>query len=267
MCTRPILLSCLLVLMVAACGQTAVTDDDDDQNGAAGTVAGSYTLVEGAGPDGPLPLLESHRVTLVIEGDEVMGTAACNSYGGQVTVDPPTFALSELAVTEMACEPPETLVLQRAYLDALQLANTIESDEDGIRLSGPGVSLTFEAQPPVPTASLTDAVWVLDGLITGTGPEAAVSSVAGEEATLELRADGTMRGSTGCRSLEGTWTESGEEVLLTELGAHGECPPERAEQDSHVITVLGDGFVPTVDGQRLTLTDGALGLSYRVDSP
>ena len=35
-------------------------------------------------------------------------------------------------------------------------------------------------------------------------------------------------------------------------------------QDTHVVSVIGDGFVPTIDGDLLTLTDpGGVGLVYR----
>ena len=42
------------------------------------------------------------------------------------------------------------------------------------------------------------------------------------------------------------------------------CPAELANQDSHVVSVIGDGFVPSIDGEMLTLVDpGGVGLVYR----
>ena len=51
---------------------------------------------------------------------------------------------------------------------------------------------------------------------------------------------------------------------MTELAAEGECPADLQAQDSHVISVLGDGFRASVEGQVLILTSsGGLGLVYR----
>ena len=53
---------------------------------------------------------------------------------------------------------------------------------------------------------------------------------------------------------------------MTEMTAEGECPAELEAQDSHVVSVLGDGFSAVVDGQLLTLSssgDLGLGLSVR----
>jgi hypothetical protein len=43
-----------------------------------------------------------------------------------------------------------------------------------------------------------------------------------------------------------------------------DCVPELVAQDSSVVGVVGDGFVPTVNDDLLTLTDpGGAGLVYR----
>jgi hypothetical protein len=45
-----------------------------------------------------------------------------------------------------------------------------------------------------------------------------------------------------------------------------ECPAELSEQDSHVVGVIGDGFVPSIKGDLLTLLDpGGVGLVYRAE--
>ena len=83
--------------------------------------------------------------------------------------------------------------------------------------------------------------------------------------TLELRADGTFSGSTGCRTFTGRWIESGAQITATELRmGETECPDDLWEQDSHVVSVIGDGFVPSIEGELLTLLDpGGVGLVYR----
>ena len=43
-----------------------------------------------------------------------------------------------------------------------------------------------------------------------------------------------------------------------------DCPAGLQQQDSHVVSVIGDGFVPSIEGDLLTLMDpGGVGLVYR----
>jgi heat shock protein HslJ len=154
------------------------------------------------------------------------------------------------------------MAAETAYLEALTRATSATASDDSLTLTGEGVELVFQELPPVPTAELTNTVWVLDGLIEGD----AVSSVLGERATLEMFSDGSMLGSTGCRNLHGKYVVSGAEVLMNELAAEGECPQELEAQDSLVVTVLGDGFRALIEDDILTLTSaGNLGLTYRAD--
>jgi heat shock protein HslJ len=112
---------------------------------------------------------------------------------------------------------------------------------------------------PVPEAALLETVWVLDQLIDGE----TTATVGGEQATLLLRSDGTFTGSTGCRELTGTFVIRGDEILATRMSADGRCPADLADQDGHVVGVLGDGFTVAIEGDRLTVTAmGNLGLSY-----
>ncbi len=139
---------------------------------------------------------------------------------------------------------------------------TWSSTEGNLTLSGDGVELLFQALPPVPTAELTGMVWVLESLVDGDS----VSSVGGERATLELFSDNSMLGSTGCRDLHGRYETTGADVTMPEMAAEGDCPPDLQAQDSHVITVLGDGFRASVEGQVLNLSSsGGLGLVYRAE--
>jgi heat shock protein HslJ len=131
-----------------------------------------------------------------------------------------------------------------------------------LTLAGDGIELSFSLLPPAPIADLTNTVWVLQSLIEGDS----VSGVAGERATLELFTDGSMLGSTGCRSLNGRYLVSGAEILINELAAQGDCPQELQAQDGVVVNVLGDGFRAMVEGNTLTLSKaGSQGLVYRAE--
>lgn len=272
-------LTAVAALLLAACGgATGPTAPVVEGDGAATDPAGSWVLVA-AQPTIDVPADARVTLDVVAEGDawQVGGTAACNSYGGTVVTDGRTWRGQGYGATEMACEEPR-MAVEGAYLDALAAVDTwTRPSADELVLAGPGVELGFASLPPVPTADLTATTWVLDGLATGTGPDASVSSTAAgaDEATLRLDADGTMEASTGCRTFSGEWVETGDEVLLTTFGQRDDSPHVAADgtttcaeavvaQEEKVLSVLGDGFRAEVDGPHLTLTsrDG-LGLTYR----
>ncbi|HET8778216.1 MAG TPA: META domain-containing protein, partial [Candidatus Limnocylindria bacterium] len=152
---------------------------------------------------------------------------------------------------------------EAAYTAALSAISEIGRDGDELVMVGPDVELRFVALPPPPTAELVDTTWVLETVFIGD----VAASVVGERATLELRSDGTFSGSTGCRSFTGTWVEQGEHIADTSMRMEGpDCPADLVSQDSSVVSVVGDGFVPTIDGDLLTLTDpGGAGLVYRAE--
>jgi heat shock protein HslJ len=277
MLTR-VLLTALGAVLLAACG-----DADPVAPASAGDVgavdpAGSWALVE-AQP--PMDVPPDARITLEVASDDrawqVGGTAACNSYSGTVVTEGSVWRGEGYAVTEMACEEPR-MAAERAYLDALLgVDEWSRPAADELVLSGSRVQLRFEALSPVPTADLTATTWLLDALLTGTGPAASVSAPVPEadDASLRLDPGGAVHASTGCRTFSGEWTEAGDEVLLTSFGQRADSPNVAADgtptcdeaviaQEDHVLSVLGDGFRAEVEGRRLTLTsrDG-LGLSYR----
>lgn len=272
------LLGAIAALLLAACGSADPAGPVVEGDGSTADPAGAWVLVA-AQPTIDIP--DGARVTLEVAADgaawQVGGTSACNSYGGTVVTDGSSWRGEGYAATEMACEEPR-MAAERAYLDALIRVDTwTRPSPDELVLSGPDVELRFEALPPVPTAELTATRWVLDGLLMGTGPDAAVAStVAGAaEATLYLDPDGTLAATTGCRSFSGEWIETGDEILLTTFGVRDDSPNVAADgtttcdeavvsQEDQVLSVLGDGFRVEIDGPRLTvISRDGLGLQYR----
>lgn len=231
----------------------------------ADSVQGDWELESGALDDEPIPMVDSHPITMTLEDDEIYGTAACNGYGGTFALDGSEFSIEDgLAVTEMACMPREVMDSEQAFLEALTRVETVELGDGALTLRGPDVELTFELLPPVPTAELTETLWVLDGLIQG---EAVTSPVQGERATLELSDDGTFTGYTGCRNISGSYQITGAEVQFTDFGAEGECSAEFQEQGNRVISALEGGFRVEIEDTRMTTwVAGDEGLVYRAGS-
>lgn len=252
------LASALLALILAACGSEAAPPTPSAS--VEGDPLGAWQLVEATVDDRPLDLLEDHPVTAIVEASSIGGRSACNEYGGRIQLTGDGIRIEEVGGTLMGCAE-DVMALEQAYLTALGRVRVIEVIDGQLALRGAGVDLRFDRQAEPPVAELVDTAWTLETLFVGD----VASPPGGDPATLELRADGTFSGSTGCRTFTGRWIENGAQITATELRmGETECPAEVAEQDSHVVSVIGDGFVPSIEDELLTLLDpGGVGLVYR----
>ena len=240
----------LLGLVLVACSPSS------------GEIEGAWQLESGAFEGEPIPMVDTHPITVTLDGDQIFGTAACNGYGGAYQISN-GFQLTGVAVTEMACMPVEAMESERVFLGALHNVEAAEVADGKLVMTGSRTEMVFGELEPVPTAELPGTVWVLEGLIQGE----TVSSVSGERATLELFTDGSFIGSTGCRTIVGSYQTSGAEVVFTNFSAEGNCPAELAEQDSRVISALEGGFRVEIEDDRMTTwVAGDEGLVYRADS-
>lgn len=228
--------------------------------GASASLDGEWRLQVGTNQGQPVPIVAGSQITLKIKGTQAGGSAACNLYGGTIQVSGSTVSISALSMTEMACQE-NLMASEAAYLAALPRVTTAARGGDSLVLSGPQVELRFALVPPLADAPLIGTVWVLESLIRGD----AVSSTVGDPASLELRADGTLSATTGCRDISGRYAISGNQVQVTldpyDLFA---CAELLGGQDTHVLAVISSGFSIAIEGERLTLTAGAKGLGYRV---
>jgi heat shock protein HslJ len=248
-----------IVLIVAGCGSPAASVTPS----ARGTVepGGAWELVSATVDDRALELLDDHPITAVVDASSIRGRSACNEYGGRIELSGDGIRIGELGGTAMGCVPEEVMALEQAYLAALGRVRAIDVLDGQLALRGDGVDLRFDRLPEPPVAELLDTTWVLETMFVGD----VANPPAGEPATLELRSDGTFRGSTGCRTFTGRWVEFGAQINAPDF-AMGEidCPADLQEQDSHVVSVIGDGFVPSIEGDLLTLQDpGGVGLVFR----
>ncbi len=270
---RPaVLLSAAAVIVLVVIGAVALRGDTDSdlvagtpdggQDGAvgsdeAGLIGSSWTLTSGTGPEGPVPIVPDWPITLTFDVDTLGGTAACNGYGGEYSIDGDRISLGGLGHTDMGCDGA-VMASQSAFLAAVTEVDQVLISGSTLTLTGPGTELVFSLDAPVPVAELVGQLWLLDTLIDGE----TATTVRGDPATLLLRTGGAINGSTGCRSLSGEYVINGSQVLFTTFSAGGDCPSELSKQDSHVVGVLGDGFTAAIDGQRLTVTSAG-GLGYR----
>ena len=245
-------------------GIDSASDDGSGSDGSASVdpdslPGSSWTLVSGDGPEGDIPIVDGWPITLTFDDDTLGGTAACNGYGAEYSLDGSNITIGGLGSTDMGCEPQVT-ASQSAFLGAFPDVRNFAVTGNELVLSGDSTEMLFSRNAPVPIADLVGPIWLLDTLIEGE----AASTVQGDPATLVLTEDGAVAGATGCRTFTGEFLVSGNQVNLTTLGAEGDCPSLLRDQDGFIFTVLGDGFTAEIDGQRLTLSSaGSEGLSYR----
>jgi heat shock protein HslJ len=236
-------------LLLSACGGAPSGEPGDPP-----APGGSWQLVSGSGPEGAIEPLDTHPVTLSFEEEgRVGGTAACNSYGAVPRIEGERLELDQLDQTDMACDPPEVMELEAAYLSALGRADRLREEGDRLVLSGPDVELVYEPLPPVAAEALVGTDWQLDTLVEGD----TASTPPAPGARLLLRPDGSVEGHTGCRAFAGEYEPREGEVRLTRLALEGDtgaCPGAAAAQDGLVVSVLGDGFRAGVEGDRLTVS-------------
>ena len=241
----------LLMLALTGCSIFSV--------GATASLDGEWQLRDGTNQGQPIPIVAGSRITLKVDGTQVGGSAACNTYGGTLEVHGSSVVISALSMTEMACEE-DRMASEAAFLAALPRATTVARSGDSLVLTGPELELRFALVPPVADANLIGTTWILDSLVSGE----VASSTLGERVTLELNGDGTISASTGCRDVTGRYTVSEGQVQVT-LDPYDTigCAQELGAQDTHILNVLSDGFSVAIDGERLTVTAGDQGMVYR----
>lgn len=232
------------------------------RGGAGGDLNGEWKLQAGTNQGQAVPIVPAATITLKINGTQVGGQAACNSYGGKLQVNGTSITISELVQTEMACVDENVMASEAAYLAALATVDRAERAGNSLVLRGPQVELRFALVPPVPDAALIGPVWVLESLIDGD----VVSSTAAQ-ATVQLQPDGKLTASTGCRTVTGSYSVSGShvDVALDPFDTIG-CADGVGEQDAQVLAVLGGGFEVAIAGDSMTLSDGQQGLGYRASA-
>lgn len=149
--SRRIALFTVIALVVVACGTQPANNPGAHRDPSVG-----HWLLDSGTDDGEdLPILDSNPITMTLNGSRVMGTAACNSYGGGYTLTADgAFSITDgIAVTEMWCGDEDVMNSEFAYLTALQKVARLEVTGTGLVLTGNGAELRFVPDPdagPVP---------------------------------------------------------------------------------------------------------------------
>jgi heat shock protein HslJ len=262
-------------LALTACGGSVGPGGAGDD---ATDPTGEWVLISGTAPTGEVLVRDDVDVTLSIDGDSWGGTAHCNSYGGTVQVDGTSIEPTEIAVTEMACADADLMDAEQRYFEAFTASRTIDVDVDTLTLTGAGSELRYGRAAPVEDTAFEGTTWVLDSLIEGTGPDGAVSTPpvpsTGEGDPVILTFDGNqVRGASFCNRFGGGYALDGDlgtgaTLTFGELeSSAADCPDGLQQAEDHLLAVVGPDrpIEVVVEGERLTLTAGERGLSYRAE--
>lgn len=229
--TARILVLLLAASVLAACVPPEGGIDEDD-------VAGYWLLDQDGRVQGePLSPLAGNRITLRLDADgNLGGSGGCNSFAGTYDLVGGVYEMgAELTMTAMECGA-EVQQREDLFLQGLRLTDTVELTDEGMEFTGEETRLAFTPIEALDPGDLTG-----DWEITAIGRPGEERPVEGDP-FVRFSEDGAISGSTGCRDLDGRFVIRGDEVLVTELAAAGECSATLADQDGAVVEVLGDGF-------------------------
>jgi heat shock protein HslJ len=193
----------------------------------------------------------------------VSGSAGCNQYAGTYTVSGNTIKVSSpLASTMMAC-PQEVMDQESAYLKALGEAKTYAVRGDQLTLADANKTTvaTYGAQ----SQDLAGTSW--EAIAYNNGKQAVTSVLAGSTITASFGQDGTLSGNAGCNDYNGTYTVTGNQIVIGPLASTRmfcNDPVGVMDQEAQYLAALATAATYQVEGTVLELRskDGALAVQY-----
>jgi heat shock protein HslJ len=127
----------VLVLIVAGCDEVASPDGGSGTLPAVAFVGPTWSAISVAGQQ-PVP---DAVPTMIFTADRVKGNGGCNTFGGGYRYDGSSgrIAFEPLAMTLMACLDNHRMVVESAFVGAVNTADHLAVDADGrLHLTGPG---------------------------------------------------------------------------------------------------------------------------------
>lgn len=216
--SRLVLLVALVAgVALAGCGQTP----NDTRSATAGlpdleqSLMAHQWLLDPA--DSTIATTGDEPVTLVFtSGTAASGTAPCNTYRTQVTLDGDTGVRFAPPVTTLVACEPALMDAEAAYLTALAEVRTADvTDRSRLVLTADGVRLSFSAFD-IGSALVGD--WTIVNLRT---PQAIEGVLDGTQPTASFGEDRILVVSTGCNPLRTRWSHDGATITID--------PPARTE--------------------------------------
>jgi heat shock protein HslJ len=255
-----LVLATALAPALAGCG-----DGADARPGAAGELWGRTFLSTAVTERGaPRPLVDGSRVRLAFTEGEVRAHAGCNQLTGRARLDGATLAVSDVAGTEMGCDPPRHE--QDAWLSRFLEARPgwrLDGDELVLRAGDTELRLA-DRRVADPDRPLLGTRWRVESVLDATS---AASVADGSAAFLTFAEGDRLRGSTGCNELQGSAVPRGDRVTFSGVTTtRRACGPELATLEAGVVAVLSGEVGVRIEADLLVLTQpGGRGLQLRAE--
>lgn len=199
---------------------------------------------------GGVPVLEGTSVTLsFVEEGQVSGSAGCNRYGAEVTLDGSSIRFGTPFTTRMMCAQEGVMEQEQAYLTALQAATSVSVSGGSLTLTADdGTELVFS-----PISPLAGTSWALVSLEEG---GALTERLPNTVVTLAFSEDGAVSGSAGCNRYSSSYTVDGSSIrfgpIMSTMMA---CEPAVMEQEAAFTQALEAASSFTLlDGQLILTT-------------
>jgi heat shock protein HslJ len=248
---------------LAACGQVGAGGGTTSPVTWADLDGRAFTASSGTRNGEPLQPVKGTSLTVRFDSEQLAASAGCNSMFGAVSLDGEVLAVQALASTQMACD--DAIMRQEQWFATFLTSRPKLSLEGStLTLTSDGDVVTLEEQQPVADAELVGTTWELTGIVTGAGPDAAVSTVpSGVTATLLLDKEGRVFVDAGCNRISGTFEQRDQVVEFGPLASTKKaCPKPQAQVEQAMLGVL-DGPVPyAIAGDQLSLTGTDSGLTF-----
>ena len=209
-------------------------------------------------------LVGDSPITIAFSSDgHVNANAGCNTMSGPYKIEGAKLVASNLAQTQMGCDPPARMDQDTWLAGFLTRDPALTLDGDTLRLTGGGVTVTLlDRKVAEPDKPLVGTNWVADTIID----RDAVSSESGPAVTM-LFTRSSVSGNDGCNAYNANVAVAGDQLTFSDPSqTKMACAPPSASATARLHELLG-GTGPVmyaIDADRLTLTaaDGT-GLGLR----
>ena len=242
----PLTIALVSAVLVAGCNLIGGTA------GTGGTLDGTrwvLTTIDIGGTATPVP--QGVTIDATFADGRVAGSGGCNSYTGPYTLDGSKITIGPLQSTLMSCIGPAGEI-ETLYFASLEAADSYTATAESLTIYDiPGTALlVFAAGPADPLAG----AWVVTGY--NNGQQAVVSPQAGTELTVTF-ADGTVSGSAGCNTFNGSYTLTGEVLAIGPLATTKKaCEETIMTQETQFLTALQGATGYRAEGANVTLVSG-----------
>lgn len=231
----------LTLMLSAALGLSALAPAQT----AAPTTDGTWTLTRLTDAQGTVAPTGADLPTLNVRGEQISGSAGCNTFMTAGALTGQTFRFGPIATTRKLCAPGQN-ALETRVLNVLAQARAYARYGDTLILTSGTSKAVFKMAGQMEGAMNTRlmATWRLVG---GQGDE---------PLTVTFGADGRVNGTTGCNNFMGEYSVVGGQLTLGALGVTRRACPDaaRAQQEQTFLKDLSEVTGYAVAGSMLKLT-------------